>query len=462
MKSDAIKILDSWMMKESPMSSLQEIKEWIDSINQNTTVNIEECSLTPDEFWYFNEEKGRIERRGKGFFSIRGIQYRRGEEILYEQPIIYQPEIGFLGIICKEFNGIMHFLMQAKIEPGNVNCAQISPTIQATKSNFQRVHGGRLPDYFTYFEKSNHYELIFDQVQSEQGTRFYKKRNRNIMIRVDDEIEVKPNFKWMTLGQIKELMRIDNLVNMDTRTVLSCIPFSTYQYGDSELRELSGKMKNDLLYRSIFNANIQDGIGLVYNCLNSKKMFMDIVTAQIKLQELHTWMIKDRGIFCKKKANFDVRFYNIEIAGREVQSWKQPLLRATGIGTFGLLVCEHEGMYKFLIAIRQEIGAFDSIEIGPTIFRESVKKDRTDWIEEMFDERLENGKNILFDSLFSEEGGRFYHEQNRNVIMQIDYIEQDALPEGYFWMSYSSLNGLVQINNCLNIQLRNLLSIIDI
>lgn len=462
MKSDAIKILNSWMKKESPLNSLQEIKEWIDSVNQNTTVNIEECSLVPDEYWYFNEDRGRIERRGKGFFSIRGIQYRRGGEILYEQPIIFQPEIGFLGIICKEFDGIMHFLMQAKIEPGNVNGVQISPTIQATKSNFQRVHGGKLPEYFTYFEKSNQYGLIFDQVQSEQGTRFYKKRNRNIMIRVDDEIEVKPNFKWMTLGQIKELMRVDNLINMDTRTVLSCIPFSTYQYTDAELQELSQKMGNDLLYASVFNANIQDGIGLVYNCLNSKKMFLDVATAQVKLQELDTWRIEDRGIFCKRKANFDVRFYNIEIAGREVQCWKQPLLRATGKGIFGLLVCEHEGMYKFLIAVRQEIGAFDSIEIGPTIFRESVKKEEMDWVEEMFDEYLESKKNILFDSLFSEEGGRFFHEQNRNVIIQIDYIEQNALPEGYFWMSYSSLNGLVQINNCLNIQLRNLLSIIDV
>ena len=42
---------------------------------------------------------------------------------------------------------------------------------------------------------------------------------------VDKQIEEPPTHRWMTLSQIKELMRYDNLVNMDTRTVLSCIPY---------------------------------------------------------------------------------------------------------------------------------------------------------------------------------------------------------------------------------------------
>lgn len=461
MKNDVIKILHSWMQKDVGINTTQELMEWINIMNQNTVVRVEESIMKQGEYWFFNEEKGRIENQGKSFFSIRGIQYRRDRRVLFEQPIIFQPEIGFLGIICKEFDGVMYFLMQAKVEPGNVNCVQISPTIQATKSNFQCAHGGKLPEYFSYFENSKAYTIIFDQVQSEQGTRFYKKRNRNIMIKVDDEIEVKPNFRWMTLGQIKELMKIDNLVNMDTRTVLSCIPFSTYQYDDIELAVLASKMQNDKLFHSIFTANIQDGIGPVYNYLNTKKMFLDVTTSLVKLQDLQTWSISEKGVFCKREANFDVRYYDIEISGREVRYWKQPLVRAVGKGIFGLMVCEHDGMNQFLVTVRQEIGAFDSVEIGPTIFQESVIREEPDWIEKMFHNRLAQEEGIVFDSLFSEEGGRFYHEQNRNVIMQIEYIEPDVLPEGYFWMSYSSLNGLVQINNCLNIQLRNLLSIID-
>ena len=68
----------------------------------------------------------------------------------------------------------------------------------------------------------------------------------------------------------------------------------------------------------------------------------------------------------------------------------------------------------------------------------------------------------MLDVMLSEEGGRFYHEQNRNVIMEVDKEKLGELPEGYFWVSYSSLNYLVQVNNCLNIQLRNLLSLLEV
>ena len=76
-------------------------------------------------------------------------------------------------------------------------------------------------------------------------------------------------------------------------------------------------------------------------------------------------------------------------------------------------------------------------------------------------QKLEQKQGILKDVLLSEEGGRFYHEQNRNVIIEIDRDELDDLPPGYFWVDFYTLNQLIQINNCLNIQLRNLLSLLD-
>lgn len=69
----------------------------------------------------------------------------------WDQPIINQPEIGFLGFIVKKIQGVYHFLMQAKIEPGNLNVVQLSPTLQATRSNYTRVHKGAIPKYLEYF-----------------------------------------------------------------------------------------------------------------------------------------------------------------------------------------------------------------------------------------------------------------------------------------------------------------------
>ena len=76
--------------------------------------------------------------------------------------------------------------------------------------------------------------------------------------------------------------------------------------------------------------------------------------------------------------------------------------------------------------------------------------------------KYQKGEGVKVDVVLSEEGGRFYHEQNRNVIIYIDEDELPEVPDGYIWTDYAALGYMVQINNCLNIQLRNLMSLIDL
>jgi hypothetical protein len=72
-----------------------------------------------------------------------------------------------------------------------------------------------------------------------------------------------------------------------------------------------------------------------------------------------------------------------------------------------------------------------------------------------------NRDQIRNNVILSEEGGRFYHEQNKNIVLRVSHERIGELPEGYFWLDYATLNAMVQFNNVLNIQLRNLLSILE-
>jgi len=457
------KIIKSWATEESFINSTSSLIKWINELNSNTYVNIRECSINGSTFWFYDDYNGEILNRKRSFFSIKGMRRFKDGEFVGEQPIIIQPEIGYLGIICKEFDGLLHFLMQAKIEPGNVNCVQISPTIQATKSNFTRAHGGKLPTYFEYFENSARYEVIYDQIQSEQATRFYKKRNRNMIMLVEEKIEVYPNYKWMTLGQIKKLMDINNLVNMDTRTVLSGIPFITEHIDNKMKSDLYGLFKDKALYHSIFSTSQCEDLTKVYQLVNDYKMFRDVTVTTVPLNQLVGWKVDEYGVTCKTQADFMVRFYDIEIDGREVQHWSQPLFKAIGMATFGLLTKTDQGVRKFLIKLKDEIGSFDKVELGPTIQWEPTHYlYEDDEVEKLFRKRMENKEGILIGTILSEEGGRFYHEQNYNYIIEINENDLTVVPDNYFWVSFSTLNYLVQVNNCLNIQLRNLLSLIKI
>lgn len=455
-------IIKSSNTKEDTLNTIEDVLEWIEQFNNTLTVNIVPKKLDIADFWYYDEENGEVLNRNKSFFSIRGVREIENEKVINQQPIIIQDEIGYLGIICREINGILYFLMQAKIEPGNINKIQLSPTIQATKSNFTQKHGGSKPAYVDYFIAASKEAIIVDQIQSEQSSRFYKKRNRNIIIKVDEEIKVLPSHKWLTLGQIKELMKINNLVNMDTRTVLSCIPFSAVVFNEKEEIEIEKYFTDRALFKSIFNKEDRSTLIAIYNYINDYKMFKDIKSEIIPLNQLDNWEIDNLGIRCKESHNFSVIYCNIEVEGREVRNWVQPLFKAEGIATFGLFTGVEDGIRKFLIKCKPEIGCFDKIEIGPTIQLESIEEEDKDEIIKLFIELYNKQQGILYNVILSEEGGRFYHEQNNNIIIDISVDEIEKLPPEYFWVDYKTLNLLTQINNCLNIQLRNLLSLLEI
>ena len=136
MKEIIRKIIKSWSATEGNVNSTAQILDWVAALNRDARVSIKECESGDNSFWFYDDYVGEIHNRKRSFFSITGIQRYENNRLVAEQPIIVQPEIGYLGIICKEIDGVINFLMQAKIEPGNVNVIQISPTIQATKSNY--------------------------------------------------------------------------------------------------------------------------------------------------------------------------------------------------------------------------------------------------------------------------------------------------------------------------------------
>ena len=455
----------SWLAGNG-VNKTEDILEWIRDRNGSVSVAVHKTTLGSSG-WLYNDATGYIENGMRSFFQITGFRsYSFETGTVQEQPVIIQDEIGYLGILCKEIDGVLHFLMQAKIEPGNINKIQISPTIQATKSNFLQMHGGAKPGYLEYFLDTKQHIIIVDQIQSEQSSRFVKKRNRNIMLLVDKNMPIQEtqSHKWMTLGQIKALMRIDNLVNMDTRSVLSCIPF--YDYIDG-VESVYSDSNDRALAASIISGAQHGVLPRVYRHINDYKMFRMAKTEFVPLYSLKGWAMNHQGgrdeFSCKSGWPFKIIFCDISIDGREVRHWGQPLLEAEGMAWFGMFTCVASGIREFLVKAKPEIGCFDRIELGPAVQLESTEIGSPGTVvDELFFEKYGRREGVLYDAILSEEGGRFYHEQNHNVIIEIDKHMLPLLPEGYFWLTYQTVCRLIQINNCVNIQLRNLIALLEL
>ena len=103
----------------------------------------------------------------------------------------------------------------------------------------------------------------------------------------------------------------------------------------------------------------------------------------------------------------------------------------------------------------------DLIEIGPTVQVFGLDRSLSE-SETYFYEQIVRGGTFKADVVLSEEGGRFYHEQNRNVIMEMDATNaRRHMDELCYVVTFKTLNRLICYGCSVNIQLRNLLSLID-
>lgn len=460
-------------MSHGNFQTTDQILSWMKSQNEEVVSNIMQIPISELRGWSYRDD--RIRHNSGKFFSIDGIHirtnYRNTPE--WDQPIINQPEIGFLGFIVKKFNGVLHFLLQAKIEPGNLNIVQLSPTLQATRSNYTRVHGGKAPTYLEYFNGEKDVLILVDQLQSEQGARFLHKRNRNIIVEVgeDEELEVKDGYIWASLGQIKELLRYPNVVNMDSRTVISCINFGSYSEHSLRLLDAVKRMNgihsskpDSFLYSVLSGDNHLNELQDIIQWITSLKFKYELDVTPVGISEMKNWIYDGNTIHHESGKYFDVMGCRVEIGNREVVSWDQPMVRSAQEGLMGFIVKKINGIYHFLVQAKLESGNFDIVEMAPTVqcltgnYRKGKNEYTIPYLEQILNAPKEK---IWYSSYQSEEGGRFFQEQNLNIIVEVGEEFPIEVEENYCWLTLNQMLSFVTYNNYLNIAARSLLSAIS-
>lgn len=460
-------------MSHGNFQTTDQILGWMKSQNEEVVSNIMQIPISELRGWSYRDD--RIRHNSGKFFSIDGIHirtnYRNTPE--WDQPIINQPEIGFLGFIVKKFNGVLHFLLQAKIEPGNLNIVQLSPTLQATRSNYTRVHGGKAPTYLEYFNGEKDVLILVDQLQSEQGARFLHKRNRNIIVEVgeDEELDVKEGYIWASLGQIKELLRYPNVVNMDSRTVISCINFGSYSEHSLRLLDAVKRMNgihsskpDSFLYSVLSGDNHLNELQDIIQWITSLKFKYELDVTPVGISEMKNWIYDGNTIHHETGKYFDVMGCRVEIGNREVVSWDQPMVRSAQEGLMGFIVKKINGIYHFLVQAKLESGNFDIVEMAPTVqcLTGNYRKGKNEYTIPYLEQILNAPKDkIWYSSYQSEEGGRFFQEQNLNIIVEVGEEFPIEVEENYCWLTLNQMLSFVTYNNYLNIAARSLLSAIS-
>ncbi|GAA2534924.1 NDP-hexose 2,3-dehydratase [Winogradskya humida] len=399
-------------------------------------MDVRRTSLTSLPGWRWDPETGDLRHDTGRFFAVSGLAvYEPGDRRpRWEQPVLLQPETGILGLLSRGTGPGREFLLQAKVEPGNQHGLELAPTVQATQSNYLRVHHGRRVLFAEHFRKARQAPLV-DVAQSEHGAWFWHKRNRNLIVEADREVEPPATFRWFSLTQVHGLLRHDDVVNMSARSVLSCLPpgrpATPATHSLAELRSWLTAVRR--------------------RCRESV-----LITP---LRALNSWRCDDDRIHRPGDPLFEIIGVQVQAAGREIDRWAQPVLRPLATGLAAFVAVRRAGALHLLVCARFEPGLRRRVELAPTVqcIPGRVTASGGTGRPPHLDTVLTAGADrTLLDVTLSEEGGRLFHARNRYVVVEAD----TPVPESeYFrWMTPHQLLHLLRLDGYVNVQARTLLA----
>jgi oxidase EvaA len=168
-----------------------------------------------------------LEHKDGKFFSIIGVHFEAAsrEVTSWTQPLVHQRQEGIVAFVVKEFNGVLHFLVQGKVEVGNFDVVEMAATVQCVTGSYRDASKNECPLFLDQVLDARPTQVLYSAKQSEEGGRFFQEQNLSLVVEADASFpeDIPENFIWMTLGQLKQFIRYNNYVNAQARCLLSCL-----------------------------------------------------------------------------------------------------------------------------------------------------------------------------------------------------------------------------------------------
>ena len=207
-------------------SEISSILKWVKERQKKVKtvsklINLNQCSD-----WYL-DKNNNLYHKSQQFFKVKGVETKgaAGREVKsWTQPILTQKHGGVLAFICRQTKKYgTQFLIDVRIEPGDDSILKISPSFQATQSNMNRAHGGKRPKFYDIIIENKGAELIYYTIHNEEGARFWKKSNWNVIVKLKNPYDKRikgENYRWVSFKQIKKLALKNRYVNPFVKTIL--------------------------------------------------------------------------------------------------------------------------------------------------------------------------------------------------------------------------------------------------
>ena len=216
-------------LKHKEETDIKKLLKWRINLKKKNKFSSKVINFNSVNNWS-SDSFGNIHHKSGQFFSVKGVKIKNAknrEVKSWDQPILTQKHGGVLAFLARETKkkGI-EFLLEAKTEPGDDGDIKFCPSYQATTSNINRAHGGKKPKFSEIILNKKGAKLIYAVSHNEEGARFWKKTNYNLLLKLNNPYKLKKynkNYIWASLSQIKKLSLKNNIVNPFVKTILFMI-----------------------------------------------------------------------------------------------------------------------------------------------------------------------------------------------------------------------------------------------
>jgi oxidase EvaA len=117
-------------------------------------------------------------------------------------------------------------LVRARLEAGFLDTAEFGPTVQCTPANYAHLPPDRHPMFLETVAAAEPGRIRYSALHSEEGGRFLDTVSRYMVIEADEAMApLAPpfGFRWVSHGQLAEMARHGHYVNVQARTLLTCL-----------------------------------------------------------------------------------------------------------------------------------------------------------------------------------------------------------------------------------------------
>jgi oxidase EvaA len=283
-----------------------------------------------------------------------------------------------------------------------------------------------------------------DALQSEQGTRFLRKLNRNVMVTADiDDAELPPHLRWAPAHELMMAIHADHAINTDARSVLVTTPWGLLTTGGEPFSDPEDPWREALRasYGVVRPGAVEDAKERII------KLRVGDEPEVVDLRSLPGWSVDVGGPVTVQGGDFVVRQIRVETNAREVAHWDQPIVDTIDPIHVDVHVSVEDGMAYLDLAPSVEAGLIHRAEWTASSIRTVGKGP----------DPLGGQGTILAEVSQSDEGGRFYRDVAQYRLIRIDRPEPEP---GHVRLTLGELQPLLAEGGWLTNEVRSAMSLL--